>query len=354
MQARKSFPPPCISTSPVKALSACVLALLLAACGHANTPAEGKPANATAATSTADASSMPATSAPVPSHHDESDEANDGDGHKGLSKPPPGTLHYTIALTGELHTTGRHKGESRNAVIKRKLEVTSHMQAELTNGRLADANPARPKAEHSMEAANAPMEDLAREMAKCNGDMACITAKNAKRMASPGADQAIQDAGNQVAGAIGRTAVWSRRAPCAGHLAIDDDDDRATWWEDVGEGYHKTGLDKRHSVIHTDGKVDCAATNVIEAMAGGTRIFFDTSTGDYDITFGESTLRVTPTVDTKPDTPVQVGSPEIALTGFTGAAAGEPFSGSKSVDVKSDDGVPLHAEINWTFTPDQG
>lgn len=316
---------------------------LLAACGHADTPAAGE--NATIAIA-------PASSPVIPD--------DIGEKQHELSTPPPGTLHYTIALTGELHSTGKHKGEFHDATIKRKVEVTSRMQAHLANGTLADVSPARPKGKPGAEAASAPIEALAKEMAKCNGDMACIMQKNAQRMTNPQKEQAIRDAGKQILGTIGRVAVWSRQAPCEGRVVADDDDDRATWWEDVGEGYRKTGFDKRHRVIHANDRFDCmpvsptgSAAAAIEAMAQGTLIYVDTQTGDYDITFGASAIDATPTVNGKPGQPVQVGAPEIALTGFDGAAPGEPFGGSQSVDVKSEDGLPLHAEITWTFTPDK-
>lgn len=324
-------------------LAAGALTLLLAACGHSSAPAtSGDPDAAQIASSHAD-----------------------GDGSRtrddALKAPPPGTLHYTITLAGDLHQPGTHPGEKRDATIRRKLDVTTRMQATLTSGALDDIHPERVKDKRQTQPASTPLDGLAKQAEACDGDAACMMKISMKLMADPKAQKAVQDAGNQMAAMIGRTAIWSRRAPCEARIAIEDSDDRATWWEDAGEGYYKTGLNKHQSTTHADDRIDCKPNLLSDdpavaahLIADGTQVFFDRQTGDYDITFGPTQLEVAPTVNGKRGKPRNVGTPEIALTGFSGAASGKPFSGSRTVEVKNEDDVPLRADIHWTFTPDKG
>ncbi|MGH8190271.1 MAG: hypothetical protein ACREP2_02365 [Rhodanobacteraceae bacterium] len=51
-------------------------------------------------------------------------------------------------------------------------------------------------------------------------------------------------------------------------------------------------------------------------------------------------------------TSIRIAMPSLAACAL--ASAGKPFRGNKSVDVKDDSGVPLHAELTWTFTPYKG
>lgn len=322
------------------ALAILAAALALAGCGHSKPPTgDAAPQNGAAPTQSADASAN--------GHPDDP-----------MWVPPNGTLHYTIALTGALHQTGPHDGEFRNTAIARKLDVTSRMQATVTSGALNDLHPDR-TTEKPAPRKQTVLDDLAKQADACNGNAACVMKISMQLAANPDAHKQIEAAGREMASMLGRTAVWSRRAPCTARITIEDSDDRATWWDDAGEGYYKTGLAKRKHTVSADEKLDCRPNLLSDdpavaahLIADGTRIWFDKVSGDYDITFGPSEVEATPSVDGKPGKPRKIGTPEIALTGFSGAAIGKPIHGSKSVDVKGEDGVPLRAEISWTFTPD--
>ena len=222
-----------------QALAAAALVAGLAACGHAAPPDPGaEAADATAAGTWGDM------------------KRNDP-----LRPPPAGTLHYTVELTGDVHKTGPHAGERRDARIRRRIEVTSRMQGVLVNGDLGAANPDRsnpdrPRDNHPAQPPKTIIDDLSRQAAACKGDSACMMKISMKLAADSKAQEEIQRVGNQQMAMIGRTVVWSRRAPCDGRATIDDSDDSARWGEDVGEGYHETGLDKRKTVARAGTSFD--------------------------------------------------------------------------------------------------
>lgn len=319
-----------------------VFAIGLAACGHADAPP--------AATAAPDAASVIATS-DTPHAAGRRDDP--------LRVPADGTLHYTVVLTGELHATGKHAGEKRDATIHRKIEITTRMHAVLGNGSLADANADHPKNAKPVERPNTALDDLARQSEACKDDATCMMRISMKLMADKDARKQIEEGGRQASAMIGRVAVYSQRAPCNGRASIDDGDDRATWWEDAGEGYYKTGLDKRKTVAHADAPFDCKPHLFSDdpavadhLIAEGTLLYLDKRTGEYDITIAPQRVDATITVNGKPSS-ARIGTPKIVLTGFKGAAIDTPISGKQSLDIEKEDGVPLHATITWTFTPDR-
>lgn len=276
-----------------------------------------------------------------------------------LWTPPDGTLRYTVVLEGRLHKTGPHPGEKRDAVVRRKFEVTTRMHAVLGNGSLAVTNPDRPKAKPA-ERPDTVLDDLARQGEACNGDAACMMKISMKLMADKQARKEIEETGRRAIAMIGRVAVYSQRAPCDGRAGIDDSDDRATWWEDIGEGYHKTGLDQRKTIAHADATFDCRPhlfsddpEVARQLIADGTLLYLDKQTGEYDLTIPPQSVDASISIDGKPRAARKVGTPKIALTALHGTAAGQPISGSKSLDIKQEDGVPLRAEVTWSFTPDR-
>lgn len=334
-----SFPP---RMRHAQALVASGSFALLAACGHATPPASSADAQDTAI-------------AAVDAH------GNGSHGQDGpLQPPPPGTLHYTIELSGDLHKTGPGAGEKRDATIRRRIEVTSYMRGVLVNGDLAAANRDHPKGARHEQPRTTTLDALAKQGEACKGDAACMMKVSMKLMADSRAQQELQQAGKQMVAMIGRTVVWSQRAPCKGRAAIDDNDDSAAWREDADQGGMASGLDQRKITVHADATFDCRPALLSDdpavadhLIADGTQIYFDKQTGAYDIVFAPEQIDADVTVDGKPGEPKKTGTPKIAMSGFEGAAIGKPISGSKKVNVEYENGVPLHAEINWTFTPDK-
>lgn len=331
-------------TNFLHAAIATLLATSLAACGHSAAPA----------------SSAGAAEANAPITASSSNQEADAKREDPLRVPVDGTLHYTVVLTGDLHTTGKHDGEHRDAIIRRKFDITTRVHAVLGNGPLAVANKDHPKAPGAAERQPTRLDDLARQSEACKGDATCMMKISMQLMADKQAQKEIENAGREMTAMIGRTAVYSQRAPCEGHASIDDSEDRTTWWEDAGEGYYKTGLDKRKTVAQTDAAFDCKPHLFSDdpevakhLIADGTVLYLDKQTGEYDITIGPQQVDTTITVDGKPAAARRIGVPQMVLTGFKGDGIDKPLSGSKTIDVAKEDGVPLRAEVTWAFTPDR-
>lgn len=327
-----------------QAIIAALLASGMAGCGPQAAPAAGT-----------EARDIQAIGAPR-----DAERKNRREADESLQPPPAGTLHYTIELSGDLHKTGPHAGEKRDAMIRRRIEVTSHMQGVLVNGGLDMANPDHPKGNKPAQLPKTVLDDLARQGDACNGNAACMMEISMKLMADPKAQEEIQRVGNQVVAMIGRTVVWSPRAPCAGHATIDDSNDSASWWENADAAGRASGLDRRKTLTHANAPFDCRPNLlsddpavVSHLIAAGTLLYFDKQTGTYDIVFAPSRVEAATTVNGQPGQPKQTGTPKIALSGFEGATIGQPISGKKTLDVEYEDGVPLRADINWTFTPDR-
>lgn len=322
---------------------AALCAASLAACGHSGAPASSD---------AADTNAMIAASGP--------DHTADAAREDPLRVPVDGTLHYTVLLTGELHTTGKHEGEHRDAIILRKFDITTRVHAVLGNGPLAEANKDHPKDPKHSERPPTRLDDLAKQGEACNGDATCMMKISMQLMADKKAQKEVEDIGRQMTAMIGRTAVYSQRAPCEGRASIDDSEDRATWWEDAGEGYYKTGLDKRKTLAQADASFDCKPHLFSDdpevakhLIAEGTVLYLDKQTGEYDLTVAPQQVEVAPTVNGKPAAARKLGIPKVVLTGFKGDGIDKPLRGSKSVDVATEDGIPLRAEVAWTFTPDR-
>lgn len=330
-------------TALLHAAIATLFAASLAACGRSSAPASNA--------STTDANPVIASSNP--------DHTSDATREDPLRVPVDGTLHYTVLLTGELHTTGKHQGEHRDATIRRKFDITTRVHAVLGNGSLAEANKDRPKGPKPAERPTTRLDDLARQGEACNGDATCMMKISMQLMADKKAQKEVEDIGRQMTAMIGRTAVYSQRAPCEGRASIDDGEDRATWWEDVGEGYYKTGLDKRNTLTQAEVPFDCRPHLFSDdpevarhLIAEGTLLYLDKQTGEYDLTIAPQQVEVAPTVNGKAAAARKLGIPKVVLTGFRGDGVDKPLRGSKSVEVANEDGIPLRAEVAWTFTPD--
>lgn len=327
-----------------QATIAVLLAATLAACGHPGAPDTDA---GTAGVKAAIGAGRPG-------------QGEDATHEDPLRVPADGSLHYTVLLTGQLHTTGKHAGEHRDATIRRKFDVTTRMHAVLGNGPLADVNKDHPKDPEPAERPDTRLDDLSRQSEACNGDATCMMKVSMQLMADKQAQKDLEDVGRQMTAMIGRTAVYSQRAPCQAHAGIDDSDDRATWWEDVGEGYHDTGIDKRKTIAQADAALDCKPHLFSDdpelakhLIAEGTLLYIDKQTGEYDLTIAAQQVDATTTVDGKPVAARKLGIPQLVLTGFRGDGVDKPLGGSKTVDVHAEDGVPLHAEVTWTFTPDR-
>lgn len=275
-----------------------------------------------------------------------------------LRTPVDGTLHYAIALTGDLHETGPHAGEKREAAIRRKVEVTTRMRAMLSNGPLAANNPEHPQRDKPVERPHTTLDDLARQADACNGNAACVMKISMKLANDPKAQKEIEAAGNEMVAMIGRTAILGQQGECKATVSIDDAHAEATFHEEWGEGYHNRGLTERRTTAQANATVDCSRSDAAMAPAmaqlstpDGTRLFLDKQTGEYDITFAPALADAATTVDGKPGAAARIGTPKIALTGMSGAVIDQSVHGSRTLDLEPENGVPLRAEVTWTFTP---
>lgn len=210
------------------------------------------------------------------------------------------------------------------------------------------------------EPSHARLDELNRQQDACGEDAACLMKLSMRMAGDKQLHKEIENAGRHAIAMIGRTAVYSQRAPCEGRASIDDTDERVTWWEDIGEGYHKTGLATRKTAAQADAAFDCKPNLFSDdpevarhLIAEGTLLYLDKQTGEYDLTIAPQQVQAAVTVDDKPAAPRPLGIPRIALTGMDGAAVDQPLRGRKTVDLPSEDGVPLRADIEWSFTPDR-
>ena len=170
-------------------------------------------------------------------------------------------------------------------------------------------------------------------------------------MSDPGRQHAIQSFGEAQVAMIGRTDWWRQDAPCQGHILIDDHQQTTDWFEDIGEGYHVRKLVTSTGAQQADKPLDCATNSSMEAA--GATLFFDSQTGNYDITFLPIVTAASATEGKRTMAERKLGTPKLVFTGFTGAAEGQPIRGSKTVQLTSDDRtlVPMTAMVSWTFTP---
>lgn len=95
---------PSLHTTSRLAAQALAVALALALAGCGGPPAPGTTGDAT-------------TSEGHPAAGQDRDDAAED----RLRVPVDGTLLYSVALSGELHTTGPHAGEKRDATIRRRI-----------------------------------------------------------------------------------------------------------------------------------------------------------------------------------------------------------------------------------------
>lgn len=276
-----------------------------------------------------------------------------------LRRPLNGTLHYTIVVSGGLAGTGPHAGGKRTASVRRRAEVTTGMRAVVSNGPIAANNPNHPAGAEPAGHPKTKLDELARQGQACNGNAACMMKISMKLATDPGVQREAEAAGNAMVAMIGRTAIFGPQGTCRASIVVDDNDDSATFHQEWGEGYHPERLDVRRTTATADATMDCSnADSAMEpAMAqladpDATRLFLDRQTGEYDITFAPALADAATTADGEPAVPARAGTPRIALTGLTGAAVDKPLHGSRSVELEPENGVPLRAEIEWTFTPD--
>lgn len=255
-------------------------------------------------------------------------------------KVPDGTLTYRIVLSGHAEANG--PGESRGQVkIERQFEATVRMHGSVTT----DPNAA---------AGGPQMMSMQKAVEACNDDQACMM--RAVNAMSSGQRQALNREAQHTVDALGSDTAWSHvgNTPCQGSASVNDSSSHTG--RAIGEGIsvmvsnHATRIGKR--------SIDCHIEDgdyVLITHGGGKT---------YDVQFPSVEVEVT--VDEfSPHIPPfkrQVTIPELKLKDLVAARLDGPQGGHKIIPVLQTvtgpvsyvgmPGVPLKAEVSWTFNPD--
>ena len=255
-------------------------------------------------------------------------------------KVPDGTLTYRIVLSGHAEANG--PGESRGQVkIERQFEATVRMHGSVTN----DPNSL---------AGGAQMMSLQKAAEACGDNQACLM--RAVNAMSSGQRQALNREAQHTVDALGSDTGWAHlgNTPCQGSASVNDSSSHTG--RAIGEGIsamvsnHATRIGKR--------SIDCRIEDDDYALIthGGGKT--------YDVRFPSVEVEVT--VDEfNPSVPPyqrQVRIPELKLEDLVAARLDGPQGGHRIIPVLQTvtgpvsyvgmPGVPLKAEVSWTFNPD--
>lgn len=255
-------------------------------------------------------------------------------------KIPDGTLTYRIVLSGHAEANGAKQFHGQ-VKIERQFEATVRMHGSVTS----DPNAL---------AGGTQMMSLQKAAEACGDDQACLM--RAVNAMSSGQRQALNREAQHTVDALGSDTGWSHvgNTPCQGSASVDDSSSHTG--RAIGEGI--SAMDSGHATRVGKSSIDCSNDdgNYTLITHGGGKT--------YDVQFPSVEVEVT--VDEfNPHSPPykrQVTIPELKLKDLVAARLDGPQGGHKIIPVLQTvtgpvsyvgmPGVPLKAEVSWTFNPD--
>lgn len=255
-------------------------------------------------------------------------------------KVPDGTLTYRIVLSGHAEASG--PGENRGQVkIERQFEATVRMHGSVTN----DPN---------AMAGGTQMMSLQKAAEACGEDEACMM--RAVNAMSSGQRQALNREAQHTIAALGSDTGWTHqyKTPCRGTASVNDSSSHTG--RAVGEGIsemvsnHATRIGKR--------SIDCSVEDgdfTLITHDGGKTYEVQVPSVEVEVTVNEFSPSIPPYKR-------QITIPELHLKDLVAARLDGPQGGHKIFPVLQTvtgpvsyvgmPGVPLKAEVSWTFNPD--
>ncbi|MHB1058877.1 MAG: hypothetical protein ACYC0F_13450 [Rhodanobacter sp.] len=253
-------------------------------------------------------------------------------------KIPDGTLTYRIVLSG--HAEARGPDEFHGQVkIERQFEATVRMHGSVTT-------------DPDAAAGGSQMMSLQKAVEACNDDQACMM--RAVNAMSSGQREALNREAQHTVAALGSDTGWSHIAgtPCRGSASVNDSSSHTG--RAVGEGISE--MVSNHATRIGKHGIDCSDDDYTLITHGGGKT--------YDVQFPSVEVEVTIDEFNPGIPPYQrrVRIPELKLKGLVAARLDGPQGGHKifpvlqtvagPVSYRGMPGVPLKAEVSWTFNPD--